>query len=138
MDVETEGIPVLANFTDNNNLVMIENMLVVNGPKLLKAINLEDLTHAHRLHIKNRMIATLLHIKNSSNKVINCKDTKSKATKENVCYRFLLLADEELETFGIIIKNNTLGNVCLNSTPSSQLEIRFCCQGLSSKVSLKR
>ena len=68
MDIETEGLPVLAYFTANNNLVMVESILLGNGTKLLKAINLEEVTYTHRWHRKNRMIATLLHIKKAAMK----------------------------------------------------------------------
>ena len=41
--------------------------------------------------------------------MINGKGAKIKATKENICCRFLLRADEESDFFGIIVKINTTG-----------------------------
>ena len=108
MNLATEPLTLFAQWTSENNTDDIEKMLVIESPDRFKSTNLQAVASSNRLHSKKRMIATLLHIKKSTKKEISFKDAKTKLGKTSTYHRFLVLADEDLETFGIIIKQNNV------------------------------
>ena len=94
-------------FTKKSQNELIESYLLDGNPKSLSVITLNDLLKT-RKKSNGRLIATLLHIKKSINKSIVIKDPNNSKLKTTSYYRFLLLADDNNETFAIIINKDEL------------------------------
>ena len=108
MSIKASAITVMMALTKDSRNDLIESIMLDHGARALPLIEINDVVQSRKTN-RSRLVATLLHIKKSTKKTISYKEIRTSKPKEASYYRFMILADDQLNVFGIMIKNDSNG-----------------------------
>ena len=108
MSVKASAITAMMALTKDSRNDLIESILLYHGEELCLWLRLMMWFRVAKL-IDPGSSQHLVHVKKSTKKTISYKELRTSKPKEAFYYRFMNLADDQLNVFGIMIKNESNG-----------------------------